>query len=109
LQGKFENIPPLLAGEVMRAVLTGARYPQSLLAAVITRLRAGEAANIGWHAAVLRAVLVRARRTPHPHHAISAKEKCLWRSIESIATSAICWAGCLPSMNWRKWPRWGAG
>jgi CRISPR-associated protein Csd1 len=53
------------AGEVMRAVLTGARYPQSLLAAVITRLRAGEAANIGWHAAVLRAVLVRARRTPH--------------------------------------------
>ena len=73
LQGKFENIPPLLAGEVMRAVLSGTRYPQSLLAVVITRLRAGEAAHIGWHAAVLRAVLVRARRTPHPHHAISAK------------------------------------
>jgi len=30
-QGKFENIPPLLAGEVMRAVLSGSRYPQSLL------------------------------------------------------------------------------
>lgn len=73
LQGDYKNIPPLLAGEVMRAVLTGTRYPQSLLAAVITRLRAGETANIGWHAAVLRAVLVRARRTSHPHHAISAK------------------------------------
>lgn len=68
LQEKFENIPPLLAGEVMRAILSGARYPQSLLAAAIMRLRAGDNAASGWHAAVIRAVLFRdqrlARRDP---------------------------------------------
>ena len=62
---KFENIPPLLAGEVMRAVLTGERYPQSLLVAVIMRLRAGARDNVallGWRAAVIRAVLERDAR-----------------------------------------------
>ncbi|MDR3440656.1 type I-C CRISPR-associated protein Cas8c/Csd1, partial [Telmatospirillum sp.] len=62
LQGKFENIPALLAGEVMRSVLTGARYPQSLLAAVIMRLRAGDDPLTGWHSAVIRAVLTRDHR-----------------------------------------------
>lgn len=59
---KFENIPPLLAGEVMRAVLTGARYPQSWMASAITRLRAGDDPLSGWHVAVIRAVLVRDHR-----------------------------------------------
>lgn len=62
LQGRFENIPPLLAGEAMRAILTGTRYPQSLLAAAIIRLRAGDSAATGWHAAVIRAVLFRDQR-----------------------------------------------
>lgn len=62
LQRDSKNIPPLLAGEVMRAVLTGSRYPQSLLAAALMRLRAGDNAASGWHAAVIRAVLVRQRR-----------------------------------------------
>ncbi len=35
LQEKFDNIPPLLAGEVMRAVLSGTRYPRTLLTAAI--------------------------------------------------------------------------
>lgn len=56
---KFETIPPLLAGEVMRAVLTGARYPRSWLAAAIMRVRAGDDPLSGWHAAVIRAVLAR--------------------------------------------------
>lgn len=59
LQEKFENIPPLLAGEVMRAILTGRPYPQSLLAAAIIRLRAGDDPLSGWHVAVIRAVLHR--------------------------------------------------
>lgn len=64
-QRDFKNIPPLLAGEVMRAVLSGGRYPQSLLSAAIIRLRAGDNAASGWHAAVIRAVLVRqGRRDP---------------------------------------------
>jgi CRISPR-associated protein Csd1 len=59
LMEKFENIPPLLAGELTRAVLTGLRYPHSLMAAAITRLRAGDDASNGWHAAVIKAVLAR--------------------------------------------------
>src|SRR3546814_15601566 len=43
----------------MRSILSGTRYPQSLLAAAIMRLRAGDNAASGWHAAVIRAVLVR--------------------------------------------------
>ena len=69
LQRDFKNIPPLLAGEVMRAVISGTRYPQSLLSAAIIRLRAGDpktsdgkALPIGWHAAVIRSVLVRWNR-----------------------------------------------
>lgn len=65
LQRDFKNIPPLLAGEVMRAVLSGTRYPLSLLSVALIRLRAGDNAASGWHAAVIRAVLVRlSRRNP---------------------------------------------
>jgi CRISPR-associated protein Csd1 len=62
LQEKFENIPPLLAGEVMRAVLSGTRYPRTLLIAAIIRLRAGDDPGTGWHAAAIRAVLARDHR-----------------------------------------------
>ena len=63
--GKFENVPPLLAGEVTRSVLTGAPYPQSLLAATIMRLRAGDDPATGWHAAVIKAYLNRRARARH--------------------------------------------
>ncbi|HEY4252165.1 MAG TPA: type I-C CRISPR-associated protein Cas8c/Csd1 [Roseomonas sp.] len=68
LQGKFDNIPPLLAGEVTRAVLAGTAYPHSLLAAALIRLRAGDDPATGWHAAAIRAVLARCndRREPPP-------------------------------------------
>jgi CRISPR-associated protein Csd1 len=59
---KSENIPPLLAGEVTRAVLTGTRYPRTLLAAAVMRLRAGDDAATGWHAAAIRACLARDAR-----------------------------------------------
>ena len=62
LQEKFDNIPPLLAGEVTRAILSGGAYPRTLLAAAIIRLRAGDDAGIGWHAAAIRAVLAREQR-----------------------------------------------
>ncbi len=68
-QGKFENVPPFLAGEVTRAVLTGAPYPQSLLAAAIMRLRAGDDPGTGWHAAAIKACTnrrARARHHPQP-------------------------------------------
>lgn len=62
LQRDFKNIPPLLAGEVMRAVLSDTRYPQSLLSVALIRLRAGDNAASGWHAAAIRAVLARDHR-----------------------------------------------
>ena len=65
LQEKADNVPPLLAGEVMRAILTGSAYPRSWLAAVIARLRAGDDPSTGWHAAVIHAVLARDARISH--------------------------------------------
>ncbi len=59
---KFENVPPLLGGEMARAVLAGGRYPRAALAAAITRLRAGDDPGAGWHAALIRAVLEREAR-----------------------------------------------
>lgn len=59
LQEKFDNVPPLLAGELTRAVLTGAPYPRTWLTAAITRLRAGDSPASGWHAAAIKACINR--------------------------------------------------
>lgn len=40
VQRKSENVSPLLGGALMRSVLTGAKYPESLLSACIGRIRA---------------------------------------------------------------------
>jgi len=66
VQEKFENIPPLLAGEVMRAVLTGAPYPRTWLAAAVIRLRAGDDPASGWHAAAIKACLSRSKQKESP-------------------------------------------
>ncbi len=66
LQEKFDNIPPLLAGEVMRAVLSGTRYPRTLLTATIIRLRAGDDPWTGWHAAAIKACINRSEEENVP-------------------------------------------
>jgi len=66
LQEKFENIPPLVAGELTRAVLTGARYPRTLLTAATVRLRAGDDPGSGWHAAVIKACINRSEKEKVP-------------------------------------------
>ncbi|WP_247881395.1 type I-C CRISPR-associated protein Cas8c/Csd1 [Skermanella sp. TT6] len=58
---KAENIQPLLEGELMRSILTGTRYPRSLLAATLLRIRAGEEVN-GPRAAICKACLARDKR-----------------------------------------------
>lgn len=40
VRGKSENVSPALAGELARAVFTGARYPRALLAQTLMRIRA---------------------------------------------------------------------
>jgi CRISPR-associated protein Csd1 len=56
--GKAENIPPNLAGEMVRAILAGLPYPRTLLATLLMRLRADKSVN-GLRVALLKAVLIR--------------------------------------------------
>ena len=56
--GKSENVPPNLAGEWMRSILTGARYPLTLFSAVLGRIRADGNVN-ALRIGILRALLVR--------------------------------------------------
>lgn len=55
---KLDNVPPSLAGAFMRAILTGAAYPQSLLSAIITRIRSDQNVNY-FRAAMIKAYIVR--------------------------------------------------
>lgn len=58
-----KNIPPLLGGALMRAVLTGALYPRMLLSGVIGRLRVEgtppDRFSDARRAAIIRAILTR--------------------------------------------------
>ncbi len=95
LQEKFETIPPLLAGEVARAVLGGGRYPRTWLTAAITRLRAGDDPATGWHAAAIRACLARdqtgdipvslAKDDPHPAYQLGR----LFAALETAQRLAL--------------------
>ena len=60
-KAKAEDIPPQLAGELTRAILTGSRYPQSLLTNVIMRMR-NDGDISGIRVALCKAVLVRQGR-----------------------------------------------
>jgi len=60
-QRDSKNISPLLAGAIMRSILTGSAYPQSLLTAIITRIRADQTINY-LRAAMIKACLCRQYR-----------------------------------------------
>ncbi len=81
VQGRTENIPPLLAGAMMRSVLTGTAYPQSLLSALIGRIRADQALNY-MRAAMIKACLNRKRRI---HFNLKEVSMSLDRESTSIA------------------------
>jgi len=58
LLGKAENIQPNLGGDVMRAILTGGRYPEALMQGAMRRIRAQR--DVHWtQAALLKAWLIR--------------------------------------------------
>ncbi|SNT39593.1 type I-C CRISPR-associated protein Cas8c/Csd1 [Tropicimonas sediminicola] len=63
--GKRENVPPKLAGEWFRAILTGGTYPLTLLSTTSMRIRADGQIN-RLRAGILRAVLVRNFRMEVP-------------------------------------------
>lgn len=64
------KLSPQLSGDLLRAILTGGRYPHTLFNAVELRLRAGDPLN--WRkAAILKAVLMR-----NYTHDINIQEAC---------------------------------
>lgn len=58
---KAEDVSPLLAGELTRAILTGTRYPYSMLSAIIMRFRADGQIS-PWRVALCKGVLTRTAR-----------------------------------------------
>ncbi|TEU30168.1 type I-C CRISPR-associated protein Cas8c/Csd1 [Alkanindiges illinoisensis] len=58
---KFDDVSPLLAGDLARAIFTGQRYPQSLLAQLLLRMRSdGQITSL--RVALCKAVINRAAR-----------------------------------------------
>lgn len=65
-KAKSEDVPPQLAGELTRAILTGAHYPRSLLSNVVMRFRAdGDISGV--RIALCKGVLARERRLGIKH------------------------------------------
>ncbi|MGD9500460.1 MAG: type I-C CRISPR-associated protein Cas8c/Csd1 [Halothiobacillus sp.] len=64
VQGKADNIPPNLGGEVMRAILEGLDYPAALLNLAVQRNRAEQKPNYA-RAAIIKASLNRLIRRTH--------------------------------------------
>lgn len=56
--GKRENVPPNLAGEWLRSILARTRYPQTLRATILMRLRANGDVSV-LRVSMLKAVLIR--------------------------------------------------
>ncbi len=58
---KLDDIPPRLAGDFLRSILTGQRYPRALLTQIVQRLRTDGDIN-GLRVALIKAVLQRDHR-----------------------------------------------
>ena len=63
---KSENIQPNLAGEFLRAILTGTSYPRNLLAVLLMRLRSDKDVN-ALRVSLLKAILIK-------NHSLDFKE-----------------------------------
>ncbi len=55
---KANDAMPLLGGQLLNSIVTGARYPMTLYTAMLARIRAGEEVN-RTKAAVIKAILIR--------------------------------------------------
>ncbi|HPQ94899.1 MAG: type I-C CRISPR-associated protein Cas8c/Csd1 [Thiothrix sp.] len=62
---KADNIPPNLAGDTIRSILTGLPYPQTLLSAAVRRNRAEQQVSYE-RAALIKACINRQTRSRHP-------------------------------------------
>jgi len=90
---KSENISPVLSGAIIRSIMTGTAYPQSLMAAIICRIRADQEINY-LRAAMLKACLVRKYRIT------KFQGRLQWHWIGKTPTSRTDWGGF--SLFWKK-------
>ncbi|MCY3744792.1 MAG: type I-C CRISPR-associated protein Cas8c/Csd1 [Acidobacteria bacterium] len=73
VQGKSENVPPVLGGALLDAILRGGRYPRSLLTGVLMRMRSDgntKDYQVGLRAAICKACLARDARLGHQKEGI---------------------------------------
>ena len=81
--GKTENIPPILGGALMRAILSGGAYPQSLYTLMLSRIRADHIVN-PVRAGVIKACLLRQARI----HGLKEKEGMLGMNLNEKNTNS---------------------
>jgi len=84
---KTENITPQFAGEWLRSILTGQRYPRQLLTQIVQRLRADSDIN-GLRAALIKAVL-------HRDHRKGFTKESIPMSLEIEGSPLAYRLGCL--------------
>ncbi len=70
VQGKLKNVPPGLAGDWLRSILSGSPYPHTLLEAAIRRCRAEQAVTPS-RAALIKASLIRSSHQRKENLAVS--------------------------------------
>lgn len=61
VQGKYDNVNPLLAGKIMTSILNGSEYPRMLLSALLIRIKAEQRINFE-RASLIKAILNRKGR-----------------------------------------------
>lgn len=83
-KAKAEDVSPLLAGNLMRAILTGGRYPQSVLANLVMRMRADGDVS-GLRVALCKAVICRDRRLAGSEEALKGVPVSLDVNLEDPA------------------------
>jgi CRISPR-associated protein Csd1 len=83
----FDDIPPQLAGEFLRSILTGQRYPRQLLTQIVQRMRADGDIN-GLRAALIKAVL-------HRDHRKGFTKEAIPMSLEIEGSPLAYRLGCL--------------
>jgi CRISPR-associated protein Csd1 len=84
---KTENISPQLAGEWLRSILTGQRYPRQVLTQLVQRLRSDGDVN-GLRAALIKAVL-------HRDHCKGFTKEAIPMSLELENAPLAYRLGCL--------------
>jgi CRISPR-associated protein Csd1 len=93
-----KDIPPLLAGPLLRAVLAGAPYPPALAGAVIARIRADR--EIGYlRAAILKAFLNRNHQQDVPMSLDPARPEPSYRLGRLFAALEKTQEDALPGLN----------